>query len=87
MIQVWLKNIHCDEETDEVGADEPYAFVTSVNLASTVQVSGFPVPLPSFEVVRYGPFQDVDKGETHFAPGISQSFWSLTKYSCRVGQS
>ena len=78
MIQIYLTNIRCDEETDEVGADEPYVLVTSVNLASTVSVAGFPVPLPAFEVVRYGPFKDVDEDETHFAPGISQSFWSLT---------
>ena len=32
MIQVYLSNLHCDEETDEVGADEPYVFVTAVNL-------------------------------------------------------
>jgi hypothetical protein len=72
MIQIYLTNIHCNEETDEVGADEPYVLVTAVNLASTV--TGF----PAFEVVRYGPFEDVDKNETHFASGISQSFWSLT---------
>jgi hypothetical protein len=36
------------------------------------------VSLPSFVVVRYSPFEDVDKGETHFAPSVSQSFWSLT---------
>jgi hypothetical protein len=40
MIQIYLTNIHCNEETDEVGADEPYVLVTSVNLASTV--AGFP---------------------------------------------
>ena len=78
MIQIYLTNIHCNEETDEVGADEPYVLVTTVNLASTIPVAGFPVPLPAFEVVRYGPFEDVDEDETHFAPGISQSFWSLT---------
>ena len=78
MIQIYLTNIHCNEETDEVGADEPYVLVTAVNLASTVSVAGFPVPLPAFEVVRYGPFEDVDEDETYFAPGISQSFWSLT---------
>jgi hypothetical protein len=78
MIQIYLANIHCNEETDEVGADEPYVLVTAVNLASTVPVAGFPVPLPAFEVVKYGSFEDVDEDETHFAPGISQSFWSLT---------
>ncbi|WP_157106312.1 hypothetical protein, partial [Nocardia sienata] len=76
MIQIYLKSIHCDVETDEVGADEPHVFVTAVNLASVVSVQGFPVPLPAFEVLRYG-FSDVDKGETHNAPGIARSFWAL----------
>ena len=77
-IQIYLSSIHCDEETDEVGTDEPYVLVTVVNLASAVSVSGFPVPIPAYEVFRYGPFEDVDKGETHQAPGMSQSFWGLT---------
>jgi hypothetical protein len=71
MIQIYLNNIHCNEETDEVGADEPYVLVTAVNILSGDS-------LPAFEVVRYGPFEDVDEDETHSAPGISQSFWSLT---------
>ena len=75
-MQIYLRSIHCSEETDEVGADEPYVLVTAVNLASSVVVSGFPVPLPAFEVARYG-FDDVDEGETHDAPGPSQSFWGI----------
>ncbi|WP_040799844.1 hypothetical protein [Nocardia higoensis] len=67
MIQIYLKSIHSHEETDEVGADEPYVLVTSVNLAA---------PEPAFEVTRYG-FNDVDDEETHPAPGPSQSFWGL----------
>src|SRR5690606_31020937 len=63
MIEAYLRNIHCHEETDEVGADEPYVLVTAVNLASSVNIAGFPVPLPDFDVVRYG-FDDVDEGET-----------------------
>jgi hypothetical protein len=78
MIQIYLSNLHCHEETDEVGADEPYVLVTGVDLAASVSVAGFPVPLPAFEVVRYGPFEDVDDEETPFAPGISQSFWGVT---------
>ena len=81
MCQIYLTKVRCDEETDEVGSDEPYVLVTAVNLAARVNVGGFPVPIPAYEVVRYGPFGDVDKGETHFAPGISQSFWSLTNTS------
>jgi hypothetical protein len=76
MIQLYLRSIHSHEETDEVGADEPYVLVTTVNLKSSVAVSGFQVPLPAFEVVRYG-FDDVDDEETHSAPGASQSFWGI----------
>jgi hypothetical protein len=76
MIQIYLSNLHCSEETSELSAsDEPYVLVTAVDLAT---VAGFPVPLPAFEVVRYGPFEDVDAGETHFAPGSAQSFWGIT---------
>jgi len=80
MIQIYLRNIHCHEETSELSsADEPYLLVTAVDLASTLTIPGVPVPLPfpAFDVVRYGPFEDVDAGETHFAPGISQSFWDI----------
>ncbi|PDZ59284.1 LGFP repeat-containing protein [Bacillus thuringiensis] len=75
---IYLKSLRCHVETDEVGADEPYILITTVNLASSVSVAGFPVPLPAYEVVKYGPFGDVDGAETHFAPGIAQPFWGLT---------
>ena len=76
MIQIYLRSIHCHEETNEVGADEPYVLVTAVDLAASVPVAGFPVPLPAFDVVRYG-FDDVDDEETHDAPGPSLSFWGV----------
>src|SRR4051812_21464396 len=79
MIQVYLSSLLCIDETSELSAsDEPYVLVITVDLASSVSIAGFPVPLPAFDVVRYGPFEDVDDGETHFAPGIAQSFWSIT---------
>src|SRR5688572_28244240 len=78
MLQVYLRNIRCDEETDEFGADEPYVLATSVDLASSVRIAGFPVPVPAFDVVRYGPFDHVDAGETHDAPGMTRSFWGVT---------
>ena len=77
MIQIYLRKVQCHEETDEVGADEPFVLVTAVNLASSVRVGGFPVSLPAFDVVRYGPFEDVDAGERHFPAGASQSFWGI----------
>jgi len=78
MIQVYFTGLHCDEETDEVGSDEPYVLVTTVDLASLINVGGFPVPVPAFDVFRYGPYGDVGKGNFRTGPGIGQSFWSLT---------
>lgn len=70
MLKIYLKQIKCNQETNEVGADEPFVLVTAVDLASSAIA-------PAFDVVKYGPFADVDKGETHRAPGINQSFWGL----------
>jgi len=68
-MQVYLSNIECNEETDELSsADEPYVLVTAVNLNG---------PIPSYDVIRYGPFDDVDEDEIHYAPGRSQSFWGI----------
>jgi len=51
-----VKSITCIDDSTEVGAEEPYILVTAVDLAPTV---------PQVEVTRYGPWSDVDKGETH----------------------
>lgn len=55
-VTIALRAIRCIEETDEVGADEPYVLVTACNLTS---------PVPQLETVLYGPWGDVDKDETH----------------------
>lgn len=54
-ITIALKSIKCLEETNEVGSDEPYVLVTGVNLKQAI---------PQVEVTRYGPWSDVDTGET-----------------------
>lgn len=77
MVQLFFSNLFCEEETNEAGSDEIYVLVTAVNLSALVNVAGFPVPLPAFDVVRYGPFGDVDQGERHFGVGSNQSFWGL----------
>ena len=80
MIGMYLDTIHCDEGTNELTADEPYVLVTVVNLAASVQVGGFPVPLPAFEVVKVGPFPIFTKGKTqpaHFTPNLLPSFWGV----------
>jgi hypothetical protein len=54
MLEIYLQEIQCDEETNEVGADEPYVLVTTVDLTG---------PVPGYEVFQYGPYGDVDEGE------------------------
>lgn len=76
MIQLYLQKIHCEKGTSELGQDEPYVIVSAVDLASTVPLEGFSVPLPAFDVVAYR-FGDVGKGETRFAPGPEKSFWGI----------
>lgn len=59
-LTIALQSIKCLEETNEVGADEPYVLVTSIDLKKVI---------PQVEVTRYGPWADVDKGETkHTSP-------------------
>jgi len=66
-VTIALKKIKCRIETDEVGADEPYVLVTAVDLSNPV--------LPNAEVTLYGPWSDVDAGETHgtqpLQPGVN----------------
>ena len=58
MTMLTMSGLHCNEETDEVGADEPYVLVTRVNLANG--------SVPDCEVTRYGPFDNVDQGDNRF---------------------
>jgi len=68
-VTIALTKIKCLIETDEVGADEPYVLVTAVDLGNPL--------LPNAEVTLYGPWGDVDKGETRttqpLQPGINPS--------------
>src|SRR4030095_14080611 len=54
-VKLAVTTVKCVLDTTEVGAEEPYVLVTGINLKSLV---------PSVEVTRYGPWEDVDEGET-----------------------
>jgi hypothetical protein len=62
-----VKSIKSIDDSTELGSDEPYVLVTAADLGSLV---------PQVEVTLYGPFGDVDKGETHstivLPPGTPQ---------------
>ncbi|MFG6432652.1 hypothetical protein [Roseateles sp. LYH14W] len=65
-VTIALTKIKCKIETDEVGSDEPYVLVTAVDLSNPL--------LPNAEVTLYGPWGDVDEGETRttqpIPPGV-----------------
>jgi len=68
-VTIALTKIKCKIETDEVGSDEPYVLVTAVDLSNPL--------LPNAEVTLYGPWGDVDAGETRttqpLQPGVNPS--------------
>lgn len=74
MIYMWVDNIHCGVETDEVGEDEPYIVVAAVDLKNKVQIGGVAAPIPASAAFLY-PFTGVDAGETHRPP--YKAFWGL----------
>jgi len=57
MIQVYFSDLTCEEGTNEVGSDEPYVLVATVNLAASVTVQGIAFPLPASNVFLYCPLQ------------------------------
>lgn len=79
MIYIWVEQLHCGEETDEVGADEPYVVVLSVDLKNTITVQtpagGATINVPASAAFLYGPFPDVDAGETPIPP--FEACWGL----------
>lgn len=75
MLYLSLHDIRCHEETNEIGADEPYVIVLSVDLVNTVKASGAEVMIPASSAFLWGPFGDVDAGETH--EPTWRAFWGL----------
>ena len=55
-LAIAVQSIKSLDDSTEVGSDEPYVLVTAANLAGLI---------PQVEVTLYGPFEDVDRGETH----------------------
>ena len=74
MINISLSYIHCDEETDEIGADEPY--VLAVAVALTPSVEGAPVQIPIASDVVVYPFENMRTGSRP-AFGLFESFWGI----------
>ena len=75
MIYATLDSLRCHTETDEVGADEPFVIVASVNLTSTKKIGGVEVTFPTSNAFLNGPIPDVDEQENHLA--LFRPFWGL----------
>ncbi len=60
---ITVSKIRCRIETDEVGADEPYVLVTAIDLTPTGGLT------PNVETTLYGPWEDVDQGESRVTDG------------------
>jgi hypothetical protein len=61
-VKIAVTKVKCFSDTDEWNSDEPYVLVTGVNLKALV---------PTVEVTRYGPWNDVDDGDTRTTFPIS----------------
>ena len=74
MINIYLSYIKCDEETNEVGNDEPYVLVVAVAL--TPSVAGVPIQAPVASDVIVYPFRNRRTGG-RAAFGVFESFWGI----------
>ncbi len=58
-VKIALTQMRCLEETDEVGSDEPYVPV----FAAQIKKIGGLVNVRAASTTKYGPWQNVDKGD------------------------
>ena len=69
-VSIAVMSIACAKTTKEIDRDEPYVLVTAADVS---------IPVPRVEVVRYGPWADVQKGDTRSTlarpPGMDDTTW------------
>ena len=58
-VKIALTKMRCLQETDEVGADEPYVLVFAAQIKNVANV----VNVPAASTTIYGPWSNVDKGD------------------------
>ena len=72
MLSIALAKIHCVKTTKEIDRDEPYVLATAADISGLV---------PQVEVVKYGPWADVKKGEDRTTlarpAGMSSDSWKI----------
>jgi hypothetical protein len=81
-IDIVVNSIHCIEETDEAGSDEPYILAFAIDQGpNLVNITGVPIPIdlsllaPNVEATLYGPWDPVWVGETHRTSKSDKPFW------------
>lgn len=76
-----LDRIECHAAQRELGHDEPYLLIATFDMHNVVNLGIVGVNLPAVNVVKIGPWQGVDRYETHKLDGLPkasrQPFWDL----------
>ncbi|KAF0249206.1 MAG: Uncharacterized protein FD167_1392 [bacterium] len=77
-LKIKVSSIYCvkEQETGILQDDEPYVLVASIDLNV--------FPIPNLEVTLYGPFEDVNTGESRTTNGTP--FWALDKSAKTIAQ-
>lgn len=72
-----VKDIHCLTASKEIGKEEPYLIIASIDMLETIQVLNVSVAnKPSLHCIKVGPWSDVKAGG-HYSASASAIFWDL----------
>jgi hypothetical protein len=76
-----VDKIQCHDASKEVGHDEPYLLIATLDMTDAVNLGVVGMTFPDISVLKIGPWIGVDKGETHYANHLSSAnrpdFWDL----------
>jgi hypothetical protein len=76
-----VDKIQCHDASKEVGHDEPYLLIATLDMTDAVNLGVVGVTFPDISVLKIGPWIGVDGGETHYASHLSSAnrpdFWDL----------
>jgi len=93
---VRVKDIFCSEASNEIGVDEPYLLIASVDMLRLVQVQIDPLPaglvppvrIPAVHCFKVGPWSGVKPGTRHPATELTSinnpRFWDLSGLAKKV---
>jgi hypothetical protein len=77
-----VEKIQCHAASKELYADEPYLIIASFDMSNSINLGVVGIPPPDINVVKVGPWSDVEPDETHNAWVLSEpnrpAFWNLS---------